>query len=396
MPKDPASGSGSGPNGSASGSGASGSGKSGFTPKGKALGSDVNDYVTAVTTIANSLNSAPWTDLATRLKSSYDGTNALNAMPNGFERLVGNLNLTAKDRANFNKIKTITAKCTSQILITINNSQLSCIGACDVLTNPINLTFKPASVFLNFYFSFGCTKDSVFNYATFTLAADANTLYTTFQYKGPKGTFDSNGRILDKAKGCPPGSQSKLKSNKDGDCANASMVDKCKSDLDKRCGNVDFNSLMRVPKTAYPSACDYLSQGLDRADENFVRSCFNFLTMFFRKGTMNLDPTNLQNTDAILENSTSTTTSLRFLQTVSSATIVPVLQDVTASDQSFSSVTLTAGDISVDGSTSSQVGATADGLTQINNFTASPAATTNSTQFISVSILLLAILSFFI
>jgi hypothetical protein len=321
-----------------------------------------------------------WNDLATRLSASFDGTTTLNGSPNGYEKFVGNLNLTGSDRSYFNKIKQITAKCSSPILVTIINSQMNCIGACGLLNQTISLNFKSNNLFTNYYFSFGCTNDTVLSYSTFILSADTNTLYTNFQYRCPNGRFDSNSKLLGSAQACPPGKQSNLINGKNAICADSGMSDLCNSGLQKNCADLDFGQIMKEPKTAYPPNCDYVTQSVDREDPDFVKGCLKFLTRFIREGTLNLEASTFEKTNNILADYTTSPNSLRFLQTDTSISIVPAADDTTSSDQTFTNVVLSPGDITVDGSTSSQTGSVSDGVNQINSLAITGVTSTSSTS----------------
>ena len=148
---------------------------------------------------------------------------------------------------------------------------------------------------------------------------------------------------------------------------------------------VDFGQIIRVPKNAFPPNCDYINQGYDPEDQEFVKRCFMFLSRFIRKGTMNLEAKTFEKTNFILEDS-ATSTSLRILQTDTFISIVPVTEDSTSCDQTFSNVVLTPGDIIVDGSTSLQAGSASDGVNQINSIAATiDTSSTSSSSYLSLS-----------
>jgi len=384
-----ASGSGPKPSGSAAGPNASGKGPSGANPnKGKTLGADLTTYVNTVITSATALKTTGATDLVTRLTNSFiSSTTTLNCQPGGFEKFFAGVSNSTNSFATIRRnISPANTKCeaTGDYVFFLQNNAATCEGACSGFTT-VPLTFTDATqVPSSYYFAAGCASGAKFVYGYWSDSANVSTMYTSFKYMNQNIRFNSEQRCLAKAKGCVPGGAQTGGNAADGKCATDSLNDKCKKGINDKCKSSGLASVTVTPDSALPTACDFISQGVDKTDATFVQTCFTWIAKLYFKRSVSFSPEQIANDNNVANAATAT---LRYLQD-SSVSIVPTTSDVSLTSSSatvFATSTLTATDVTVDGSTPTSVGSVDAGLAEVN------AAATGNSAYLKISAVLILV-----
>ena len=184
--------------------------------------------------------------------------------------------------------------------------------------------------------------------------------------------FDSDQRCMKKAGGCVPGGAQKGGDAKDGKCATDMMNDKCKKGLNDKCGSSGLANVTVAPTAALPANCDFVAQGVDKADSTFILTCFGWIAKTFFRRSMTFNPQEITN-DANIVNAALAPATLRYLQQDSTVSVIPVAQDVSATNTVFQDQTLAAIDVVVDGSTPTTTATTTNALAEITTAATSAA-----------------------
>jgi hypothetical protein len=386
-----------GTNSTASGNApASGKGPSGANPnKGKSLGADLTTYVNTVITSANTLKTTGALDLASRLSASFiSSTTTLNCQPGGFEKFFSRIASTTNSFQTIKKaLNPSNTKCdaTGDYVYFLQNNNVSCEGTCSGFTT-VALSFTDATqIPSTYYFAAGCAGGAKFIYGTWSDLAKPTTIYTSFKYLNQNIRFNSEQRCLSKAAGCVPGGAQTGGNAADGQCATASMNDKCKTGINDKCKNSGLANVTVTPTNSLPTACDYVTQGVEKTDATFVQTCFTWIAKTFFRRSMTFSPEQISN-DNTIASAASATTTLRYLQD-SSVSIVPVASDVSLTSSTanvFATSTLSTSDVVVDGSTPTSTGSVDAGLAEVNT------AANNSGAYMKMSALIMLVLALLI
>lgn len=326
--------------------------------KGKALGTDVLTYITAVSNLSTTFPVDEFTTFITNLTNSFNGVNPINCNPGGFQSFISNID-TSGDSATFVELfNQAKEKCENAYTLFVTDGNVTCAGTCNL--TGLNLTFlDSAKVPKNYNVVAGCTASESFTYVTYTDLVDSTKVYTSFSFEGSSDKYKSDVRCLAKARGCMPGGLQSGGDARDGTCP--SLKDSCKSELNGDCSKSGLLTVITTGNSSspYPSDCDAMAMGTDTTSDEFVMKCFDYIySNFVRKG-MNLNPLSIVNSDKSLAEDTNTDIEdarFRNLQTTLVVTSDAITYPVT-----FTDVQLSSSDVIVDPGTIS------DGMSQITS-----------------------------
>ncbi len=314
-------------------------------PKGKALGTDVQTYITALSGLSTSFTDSNFADVVTQVTSQFSSSNAVSCNPGGFQKLMTNINNSDVNLGVMLKlIGQVRGRCPKDsFALYIKNGQVSCTGTCTI--SPFTLTFRDSTkVPSNYFAAFGCSQSGSFHFNTYTDLADTSIVYSTFIFNGPNLKFNSDERCLKKAAGCVPGG-ARAGTTTDGACAQ--IKPECGDKLNQKCAEMGLMQVVKVKASSspYPGPCDYITQEVEKTNTDFITNCFLFIKNKFLRKSINLNPETLAAPEDVLAITTTSPTSLRVL----ADSDIVVSTDLAAGSYraDFNTATLSSADISV-------------------------------------------------
>lgn len=290
-----------------------------------------------------------------------------NCLPEGAVIFLSNLQGSADVIGNFSNTN---ETCTQDYVIEITGNTTNCdnCNRSQLLQNftYINPNFVPKS----YYLASGCLGSNRFIYGNWI--DQNNTLWQVYQHN----EHDWNSMCMNRMVNCAG-------NNGTGDmCPKSRLNTECASSLTSMCSNSGlFNNIdnlkiaTRQYISIYPPACDYITQGLNPNNTNFIENCFSYIAGNFFQSSLNYNNRNVNTLgNSVFDyNFTNSTTLLRFLQASNGQSVQFTSNDPTLSDTVSNGIrnyTIDSSQIVVDSAT---INSTPDNVIlsqQINNITA--------------------------